>query len=199
MQNVGQLSAVHKVSYHFWRHKSFSPKLLEIGAIFIWIFFTSMTLQINSLNEWHSSWITRYIFKFWCGHLWLRQIPGRVHWSMNNDVLRSCSCVCGTAAVSWGTAVQILINMNVRCRNIAATSVCVCACAVSHVTSNISHRTYGAAAEPNFNLDVCTGPKTFYLLVRGLNTDKLCCVFSSSAAHAATQRIHFLTQYTHIQ
>ena len=60
-QIVGQLSAVHKVSYHFWRHISFSPKLLKIWPLFIWTFFISMTWQINSLNEWHSSWITRYI------------------------------------------------------------------------------------------------------------------------------------------
>ena len=50
-QNVGELSAVHKVSCHFWRHTSFSPKLLKIGPIFTWTFFISMTWQINSLNE----------------------------------------------------------------------------------------------------------------------------------------------------
>ena len=58
-QNVGQLSAVHMVSYYFWRYTSFSPKLLKIGPIFIWIFFISMTWQINSLKGWHSSCITR--------------------------------------------------------------------------------------------------------------------------------------------
>ena len=44
-QNVGQLSAVHMVSYKFWRYTSFSPKLLKIGPIFIWTFFISMTNQ----------------------------------------------------------------------------------------------------------------------------------------------------------
>ena len=82
-----------------------------------------------------------YIFKLWLGHLWLRQITGRVHWSINNNVLRGRSCICGTAVISWGTAVQIACNMNVQCRNVTSGM-----CAVSHLTSNISHRTYGAAA-----------------------------------------------------
>ena len=63
-QNIGQLSAVHKVSYHFWRHTSFSPKLLKIRPLSIRTFFISITWQINSVNEWYSLWITCYIWLF---------------------------------------------------------------------------------------------------------------------------------------
>ena len=57
--NFWTLLLNHSVYWHW-----FSPKLLKIGHLFMWTFFISMTWQINSLDEWHSSWITR-LYKDW--------------------------------------------------------------------------------------------------------------------------------------